>query len=99
MVKYELRKNIREIRFKDRNEIKTGCTLQQDNQEPEIIKSFDKKEDALKEQASYQSEIYPFGSYFSVTEYYVEENEYDEDGEWVAGGDVWDFAPLPELEE
>ena len=24
--------------------------------------------------------------------FYIEQNEYDEDGEWVSGGDVWDFA-------
>ncbi len=97
-MKYEIRKNTREISYKNRSEIKDGCTLDQDNQEPEIIKSFDDKDKALNELKSYKSDIRKLsggaGSYYLVTEYYVEENDYDEDGEWVSGGDVWEFSKM-----
>ncbi|MBD5543745.1 MAG: hypothetical protein HDR01_05775 [Lachnospiraceae bacterium] len=97
-MKYEIRKNTREISYKKRAEIKEGCTLEQDNQEPEIIKSFDNKGEALSELKQYKSDICKLsggaGTYYAVTEYYVEENEYDEDGEWVSGGDVWEFSKM-----
>lgn len=102
MKKYELRKNTREISYKERNEITEGCTLNQMDQEPEIIESFDSKEEALKKLENKESEICQLsggaGAYYSVTEYYVEENEYDEDGEWVEGGDVYGFSKMPEIE-
>lgn len=97
-MKYEIRKNTREISYKNRMEIKQGCTLEQDNQVPEIIKSFDDKDEALNELKSYKSDIRKLsgilGTYYAVTEYYVEENEYDEDGEWASGGDAWEFSEM-----
>lgn len=97
-MKYEIRKNTREISYKKRAEIKEGCTLDQFDQEPEIIKTFDDKDEALIELKSYKSDIRKLsggaGSYYLITEYYVEENEYDEDGEWVSGGDVWAFSEM-----
>ena len=98
-MKYEIIKNTREISYKNRKEIKEGCTLEQDNMMPEIIKSFDNKDEALKELKSYESDIKRLsgaaGTYYNVTEYYVEENEYDENGEWVSGGDVWSISKMP----
>ena len=35
------------------------------------------------------------GVFFKVTEYYIEENEYDDDGEWISGGDIWKFSKMP----
>lgn len=68
-----------------------------------MIKPFENKEDALRELKKYQSEIRTIygnaGKGYSVTEYYVEENEYDEDGEWIGGGDVWEFSKMPKIEE
>lgn len=97
-MKYEIRKNTREISYKNRAQIKQGCTLEQDNQDPEIIKSFDDKDEALNELKLYKSDICKLsggaGAYYAVTEYYVEENEYDKDGEWVSGGDVWEFSEI-----
>lgn len=97
-MKYEIRKNTREISYKKRAEIKEGCTLDQFDQDPEIIKSFDDKDKALSELKQYKSEIHKLSggaeTYYVVTEYYVEENEYGEDGEWVNGGDVWEFSKI-----
>lgn len=32
--------------------------------------------------------------YYEVTEYYVEENTYDQDGENVKGGDIWGISNI-----
>lgn len=97
-MKYELIKNTVEISCKE--EIYEGCTLDQQDQEPEILKSFDDKAEALKALESHDTEIQRLsggsGTYYSVTEYYVQENEYDEDGSWIGGGDVWAFSKMPE---
>lgn len=29
----------------------------------------------------------------------VEENEYDEDNEWISGGDIWAITEMPNLED
>ena len=62
---------------------------------PCILKTFDKKEDALDALKDFKSTFYERdsdGRYYEVTEYYVEENEYDDEGEWISGGDIWKFA-------
>lgn len=98
MMRYELRKNTIEIRWKNRDKIMAGCTLEKDDSNPEIIEIFEDKEMDLQELKKYKSEVVELsggaGIYYSVTEYYIEENEYDEDGEWVSGGDIWDFSEM-----
>ena len=98
MIKYELRENSREVKYKERFEIAPGCTANQDDCESKLIKSFDSKEDALKELEQYESNICKFdtatGPKYEVTEYFVEEVECNEDGEWVAGGDIWGFSEM-----
>lgn len=100
MRQYELKENTREIKYADRKEIQEGCTLNQDFCEPTVVKSFlDKKEalDALKEYETSISEVHAGrNSYFKVVEYYVEENVYDSEGEWIGGGDVWGFSHMPD---
>lgn len=34
------------------------------------------------------------GSLFTVEEFSIQENEYDEDDEWIGGGDIWKFTPM-----
>lgn len=98
MIKYELRENSREVKYKERFEIAAGCTANQDDCESKLIKSFDSKEDALEELKNYKTEINSFssntGTRYNVTEYFVEEAEYDEDEEWIAGGDIWGFSEM-----
>lgn len=98
MKKFELRENTREICCKDRYEIVEGCTLNQDDQEPVVINSFMDKNEAIKALKEYKTKIYQFntasGLCYGITEYYIEENEYDEDGEWISGGDVWEFSKI-----
>lgn len=98
MTKFEIKENTREISYENRTEIKAGCTLRQNNQEPIMIKSYDSKEQALEVLKEYKTDIRELsgtaGTYYSITEYYVEENEYDKDGEWVSGGDIWEFSKM-----
>ena len=35
----------------------------------------------------------PF-NFYNVEQYYIEENDYDEDGDWVSGGDLWEWTPV-----
>lgn len=104
MVKFEIRENSMEVSWSNRHKITQGCTVNNDNtqQYPEILESFDNEYDAVKELSKYNSTVEEMrgntGTYYIVTEYYVEENEYDEDGEWVGGGDIVTFAKLPEME-
>lgn len=98
MNKYEVRRNSIEIPWKKRREIKEGITTMSDFQAPEIIESFDNLEEAQAALQKYSSSIAEMsgatGTYYSVTEYYIEENTYDEDGEWLEGGDVWEVSKL-----
>lgn len=54
---------------------------------PETIGSFDTLEDAEKELSKYNTRIWKLsnsgGAYFTVSEYYIESNEYDSDGLFV----------------
>ena len=98
-IRYELCENIQEISYADREKIKKGCTRNEDsNQNPEIT-SFFRKEDALEALKDCKSEIQEMSShgiiYFKVTEFHVEENVYDRDGDWIRGGDVLDFSEMP----
>jgi hypothetical protein len=58
------------------------------------------KEEALDELKKYSSSVREFREHgtnkrlFDVTEYYIEEDYYDFDGEWCGGGDIWDFTPM-----
>lgn len=95
---YELRKATCEIRYKDRKEIKEGCTLNVMDQDPEIIKPFADKDEAIGALKEYETQIWELsgsaGRYYRVTEYYIEGNEYDKDGEWRGGGEVYEMSDM-----
>lgn len=94
MVKYELVKKEKEVSWKKRYTIAEGCTM---GEEPELIKSFDSLEealDALKKEKTYVRRMSSNETYYLVTEYSVEKNEYDDDGEWTSGGDVFGFSKM-----
>ena len=98
MKKFELRKNSIEVSWKNRKTIKEGITTTQDDQYPEIVKSFDNLEDAKNELQKYKSNIRELsggaGKYYLIEEYYIEENTYDKDGEWLEGGDILEFSKI-----
>ncbi len=108
MYKYELLKRTAKIR--DKNAIVPGCTVDValstpgycDN--PTVLEYFDSLDEAKKTLASFESNIRELSDhigrrYYLVTEYMVEENEYDEDGDWCGGGDDWDFSHMPTLDD
>lgn len=92
MVKYELIRRSKEFTYKTRNEIKSGCTMY--DSDPEKLKSFDELKEAKTELEKYKTEIQHSGNIYTVTEYMIEQNEYDDDGEWVNGGDVWEISTM-----
>ena len=94
MIQFELKKRVDEIRFKDRLKIKQGCVV--DNMENYIdtIKTFNDKESALTELKKYITEIKEVSNYYLVTEYFVEEVEVDEEGEFISNGDIWDISTM-----
>lgn len=87
------------ILFKNNGEVKKvyeGCTLEGKNEYyPERIKEFNNKEDAIKELSKYNTIVTDYRSYFLVEEYYIEELEEDNNGDFI-GGDIWDFSKLPD---
>lgn len=92
MKKYELKKCSAEFAWKERKEIKEGCTMY--DVEPEKIGEFESLEKAEEELTKYETEISESGGLFSVTEYMIQENEYDDEDEWIDGGDVWSFSKM-----
>lgn len=103
MKKFEIIQNYKEINWRNKHEIEEGCTTKQDNQQAKILKSFDNKNEALQELWKYRTDIAEYsgsaGTYYAITEYYVEENIYNKDGEWVEGGDIWEYSKMPSLEK
>ena len=91
MKKYCIYKRTAEIKYKDRFNIKPGCTA--DDLDSEEIAIFNSKEEAIEELKKYKSSVYRYpsaiGSIYEVEEYVVQDVEIDEDGEeeW---GDVWE---------
>lgn len=89
------------ILFKNQAEVKKyyeGCTLEKRDIYPEVVKIFDNKDEALKELEKYITRVDTYNNYYLVEEYYVEEQEQDEDREFIDGGDVWEYSKLEEVE-
>lgn len=107
MKKYELIERTAE--FKDKRAIKPGCTVDIAlntpgyDKDPEILKSFDSLDEAREALKNYESDVRVLSGhdgkrYYLVTEYMVEENDYDDEGEWCGGGDDWAFSKMPDSE-
>lgn len=93
---YELRWETIEV--DSTKNIKQGIVVSQSGDtDPQIIKTFDTKEEALTALNAYHTEIRELSHhrrYWEVKEYYIEENTYDQDGEFVKGGDVWGISNI-----
>lgn len=96
MTFYELRRRTEEISWKDRKQISKGCTAA--DPEPDTIKRFNTKKEALEALKAYTTTIRELknavGVYYAVEEYCVEENEYNEEDEWVDGGNIWAWSEM-----
>ena len=94
---YELIKNRSEFMWKDRFEIQPGCTYHQDNPDLECIALYKSSEIALEELKRYHTDISKLsggaGTFYSVTEYYVQVSEYDADGNWLST-EIYDFSDI-----
>ncbi len=101
MKKCELFKNTVEINWRDKGKIVEGCTIGQGDCDPELLASFDNKDEALEALKKYKSNIRELsgnlGKYYEITEYYIQENIYDEEGTFIEGGDIWEFSQMPIL--
>lgn len=94
-IKYELLEYHQEVAYRDRKEIKEGCTLNPDkDQNPQTLKSFDSKEDALNALNDYKSEVNKMNGYFLVTEFFVEEVRLDGDKDEL-GRDILATSEMP----
>ena len=92
MKKYELKKGTKELKKEDLHQMKGLCVDSE-----ETLASFESKEDALKALKSYKTSIFETGNavnYFCVEQYFIEENEYDDDSEWIDGGDVLSYTDI-----
>lgn len=109
MKKYEIVR--REIETRNKSAIQPGCTVdipaammakgRSYSEDPEILNSFDSLDEAEEALADFTSDIRELsdavGRYYLVTECMIEENEYDDDGEWYSGGDDLAFSHMPTL--
>jgi len=95
MTKYEIKKNYAE--FKNEKDIMAGCTIGNQN-EPETFASYTTLEEAKEHLAILETDVCEFstpnGTMYGVIEFYIEQNEYDEYGEWMNGGDIWAFSKI-----
>ena len=96
MKKYDIVKRPVLFGYKERNEIRKNCTSFCEDEE--FIKSFDTLEEATKEFGKYKTEIntYPgkHGEIYEVIEYAIQENLYDEDGEFETYCDVAEVSEM-----
>lgn len=90
---YELIEGNAAFRKSENIEIKDFCTIDKDT-DPQIIKAFDTKEEALEALKKYQSDVRDYESYIHVTEFYIQEVIRNEDDEWVDGGDILTGTPI-----
>ena len=95
MKKFDLVKASTEVKAAFAREFRPGDAVI--NGEKEWMNAYDTKEEALEALSWYKNSYTLYsggaaGSFFDVIEFAVEENEYDDDGEFVAGGDVLEFA-------
>lgn len=97
-ITFDIKRNTIEISYKDRMDIKPGCALDNIDSDPEIMESFDTKEAAIEVLKKYSTDISTFsspnGQVFAITEYYIEENEYDEDGDPITCNGVWEESKM-----
>lgn len=80
-------------------DVKKGCILTDDVQQPEIVATFESFEEAREALKGYKSSVTKLRSswtYYLVEEYYMQELEYNEDYEEWTEGDIYEFAEFLE---
>ena len=96
MKKYEVIKRTAIIKQKDRRKIAPGCTSE--TSDSDIIQSCETLEEARKKLKDYKTIIDEVkrrtDTVYEVTEYCIEENDYNVDDELVSSGFVWDYSKM-----
>lgn len=98
MKKYEINSRKIEVPFKDRFKIKQDITFDYDSVGSENVASFATLEEAREALKEYKSTVYQYPRLFLVTEYVIEEYEYDEEGDgeykdtWATSEIVFDIV-------
>lgn len=96
MKRYEIIKSQKEISYKNRKSIKAGCTL--DDACMETISSFKNLKDAKAAFEGLKSDIWELkgntGFLYLITEYVIQCNEYDVDGEFITSGDILEISTM-----
>ena len=85
MKKYGIYESYAKIAYKDRAEIKKGCSLGDEYWSK--LEEFDTLEKAIDGLKEYKTYVKNHGNYFSISEYSIREVEYNEDGEWISTSD------------
>lgn len=95
-MKYELKWDSVVVKYSDRYMIKAGVTVDLGlDSAPELLASFDTEDTALEELTKYKTKFCKTQNGYLVEEYWVEMNEYDEDGERTS---CWsDFIGFSEM--
>ena len=84
---YEVKKDIREIAYKGRKEIKTLCTLDKMDTDAESLGKFHTEEEAVEECKKHLPDLREYPGFFVIEECYIEIYEADKSGEFVSGSD------------
>ena len=92
MKRYEIIKAQKEISYKNRKLIKQGCTL--DDCCIQTINSFVNLKDAKAAFKGLKSDIWYNGNLYLVTEYALQCNEYNTNGDFTAGGDILEISEM-----
>lgn len=92
MIRYEIIKAQKEIAYKNRKSIKAGCTL--DGCGTQLVNSFGNLKDAKAAFKGLKSDIWHNGKLYLVIEYAIQCNEYDTDGDFIAGGDILEISEI-----
>ena len=91
---YELRRNSVEIKKSEAKKIKAGITAMQEWGDPELIKFSYNKEELLEELKKHKTIVREINGGYEVEEWWVEENEYNEDGEFLEGSNFLEFSEM-----
>lgn len=100
MKKFEIKKANAEIKVRDfmdgKADVCTGCAAY--NEDDSVVEeSFDTLEEALEGLKKYKTSVRYMSSslsYYLVEEYFVECNEYDEDDDWIEGGEIYKVTEM-----
>lgn len=92
MIRFYLTKSTMMFKHKDRFEISERCTIGHNLSHTETVGMFNEKEEAFRNLEGYRTELIeivrPEGVLYCVTEYFIEEKEYDEESNCINDGNI-----------